>query len=131
MGRSIEYLDSQHKFGPNADYSPSYSHGSGVAAQVIGNQVGICPSCTLVVVTSESPSRKVEKWYDFPNEKIIAQLIDTLDDVKKKKRQGKAAVNMSFSYSLSATTSMFHIVFREYSRLQISCIVYCPLQMLF
>jgi hypothetical protein len=69
----------------NTDYSPRYDHGSGVAAMVIGNQVGIFPPCTLVVVTSESPNRKVEKWYDFPNEKIIAQLIDTLDDVKKKK----------------------------------------------
>lgn len=41
MGRSIEYLDSQQKFGPNTDYSPRYDHGSGVAAMVIGNQVGM------------------------------------------------------------------------------------------
>ncbi|KAJ5962460.1 hypothetical protein N7501_007401 [Penicillium viridicatum] len=113
MGRSIEYFGSQQKFGPNTDFSPRYDHGSGVAAMVIGNQVGICPSCTLVVATSESPRRKVEKWYDFPNKKIIAQLIDTHDDVKKKKRQGKSAINMSFSYGLDTVTSMFHIVFRQ------------------
>ncbi|KAJ6149090.1 Killer toxin subunits alpha/beta 6 [Penicillium samsonianum] len=113
MGRSIEYLDSQHTLGPNAAYSPSYSHGSGVAAQVIGNQVGICPSCTLVVVTSEHPGRDVESWYQFPNEKIISHLIDTLDDVKKKKRQGKATVSMSFSYGRETMTPMFHIAFRQ------------------
>lgn len=32
---------------------------------------------------------------------------------RKKKRQGKSAINMSFSYGLDTVTPMFHIVFRE------------------
>lgn len=112
-GRSIEYLDSQHSFGPKSEYKPDYDHGSGVAAQIIGNQVGICPSCTLVVVTTKSPNKKVENWQQYPDEKVISQLLDTLDDVKKKKRQGKAAINMSFSYHRRTKTPMFHIFFRE------------------
>ncbi|KAB8067043.1 peptidase S8/S53 domain-containing protein [Aspergillus leporis] len=113
MGRSIEHLDSQHNFGPNTGWKPHYEHGSGVAAQVIGNRVGICPSCTLVVVTTKYPNKKIENWQTYPNEKVISQLLDTLDDIKRKKRQGKTTLTMSFSYSVQRETSLFHMTIRH------------------
>ncbi|KOS36475.1 hypothetical protein ACN38_g12783 [Penicillium nordicum] len=98
VGRNIEYLDSQHSFGPNSPPIVQYQHGSAVAAMVVGNRLGLCPSCTLVVVTSQQPTTQTQGWFNYPNEKIIAQLIDVQDDVKNKNRQGKATINMSFSY---------------------------------
>ncbi|KAL5050617.1 peptidase S8/S53 domain-containing protein [Aspergillus fruticulosus] len=67
---------------------------------VVGSELGICPTCTLVVVTDDRPRKRVRWWYQFPHEKILSQLIATLDDIKRKNRQGKAAINMSFSYTL-------------------------------
>ncbi|KAJ6149057.1 hypothetical protein N7471_000256 [Penicillium samsonianum] len=64
---------------------------------VVGNRLGVCPTCTLVVVTTQQPTREVGDWFNYPNEKIIAQLIDVQDDVKNKNRQGKATINMSFN----------------------------------
>ncbi|KAJ6190287.1 hypothetical protein N7519_000308 [Penicillium mononematosum] len=79
-----------------------------------GNQPGLCPTCTLVVVTSTRPSKQVEGWYHYPNEKIIAQLLDVLDDVKRKGRQGNATIVMSFSYDWPHRISpMVSIAFRN------------------
>lgn len=115
MGRNIEYLDSQHSFGPDFESLPHYKHGSGVAAQVVGNQLGICPSCTLVVTTTQYPSGKMENWGLFPKEHVVSQLIDALDDIKRKGRQGKASINMSFHYIENIKTEIFYIMFREYA----------------
>jgi hypothetical protein len=81
---------------------------------VVGNRLGLCPSCTLVVVTSQQPTTQTQDWFNYPNEKIIAQLIDVQDDVKNKNRQGKATINMSFSYKpIKNTQHAFLRVFRE------------------
>lgn len=49
----------------------------------------------------------------FPNEKLLSQLIDVLDDIKKKNRQGKASINMSFSYKVGSKYPVFHTAARE------------------
>ncbi|KAJ5963523.1 uncharacterized protein N7479_003399 [Penicillium vulpinum] len=112
-GRSIEYLDPTHDFGPDSPPSTDHKHGSGVAAMVVGNQLGLCPACTLVVVTTPRPVSQAQDWPQLPFEKIIAQILDVVDDVKSKNRQGKAAINMSFSYKLTnRLPPMFFIWFR-------------------
>ena len=114
MGRKFEYLNSGSNFGPTAQYSPDYRHGSGVAAMIHGNKVGICPTCTVVMVTSTIPkNKKVPEWQTYPKEKLIAQLIDVLDDVRTKKRKGKATVNMSFSWLPNTQTAPYLIQFRK------------------
>lgn len=81
---------------------------------VVGNQLGLCPECTLVVVTTPRPNPREQDWEHFPFEKHLAQLLDVLDDVKNKNRQGKAVINMSFSYRLNARLPpMYFIFFRE------------------
>lgn len=113
LGRSIEHFDSHHNFGPTTGWRPHYHHGSGVAAQVIGNRVGICPSCTLVIVTTRSPIKKVPSWQAWPKEKVIAQLLDVVDDITTKNRQGKAALTMSFSYAIEEETNAFEAHFSK------------------
>ncbi|KAL4867218.1 hypothetical protein BDV12DRAFT_123266 [Aspergillus spectabilis] len=113
VGQKIEYLHSQHTFGPETRPTENYRHGSGVAGQVVGKRLGICPSCTLVVTTTAPPSKAIENWHTFPNEIVLSQLIDTLDDVKKKDRQGRATINMSFAYLIGTKTLSFHTAFRE------------------
>ncbi|KAJ5441853.1 glucan 1-3-beta-glucosidase [Penicillium cf. griseofulvum] len=82
---------------------------------VVGNRLGVCPTCTLVVVTTQQPTREVGDWFNYPNEKIIAQLIDVQDDVMNKNRQGKATINMSFSYK--PNTNPHHTFFRVFRAL--------------
>lgn len=81
---------------------------------VMGNQLGLCPTCTLVVVTSTRPSKQVEGWHHYPNEKIIAQLLDVLDDVKRRGRQGKVTIVMSFYDWPHRISPMVYIAFREW-----------------
>ncbi|KAF9882735.1 hypothetical protein FE257_005339 [Aspergillus nanangensis] len=57
--------------------------------------------------------QKIEDWEMIPKEKVISQLIDTVDDVKRKNRQGKACINMSFFYPPGAMVHSFHIMFRN------------------
>ncbi|KAJ6118862.1 Killer toxin subunits alpha/beta 6 [Penicillium samsonianum] len=106
--RSIEYLESDLLIGPeNQEGIDAIEHGSGVAAHVIGNQLGICPTCTLVVATPRYPSKEVENWFEFPIEEIILQLMNVLEDIKRKNRQGKATINMSFGYKSAAVPPIF------------------------
>lgn len=59
------------------------------------------------------PSRNIDNWHMFPNEKLLSQLIDVLDDIKKKNRQGKASINMSLSYKVGSKYPVFHTAARE------------------
>jgi hypothetical protein len=59
---------------------------------------------------SEQNDRKLAH---VPQRKLLAQLIDTLDDVKKKNRQGRASINMSFSYRIGSRSPIFQTAFRE------------------
>ncbi|KAL2836430.1 peptidase S8/S53 domain-containing protein [Aspergillus pseudodeflectus] len=68
---------------------------------VVGNELGICPSCTLVIVAGERPRWRVWLRYRFPQEKVLSQLMDALDYIKSKGRQGKAVINMNFVYELN------------------------------
>jgi hypothetical protein len=74
------------------------NHGSAVAAHMIGNQIGICPMCTLVVARPRNPSRPVLNWFKYPYEEVIMHLLKVLDDVRQKRRQGRASLNMSHGY---------------------------------
>lgn len=66
------------------------------------------------MVTSTLPkNKKVPEWQIYPQEKLIAQLIDVLDDVRTKKRKGKAALNMSFSWLKGVKTESYLIQFRK------------------
>jgi hypothetical protein len=86
-----------------------------VAAQIIGNQLGLCVSCTLILATSEYPNTKIPNYHIYPKEVVIVQLLDALDDIKKKNRQGKATISMSFSVQLgSATTNLLKIMLRTF-----------------
>jgi hypothetical protein len=85
-----------------------------VAAQILGNKVGICPTCTVVMVTSLVPrNKKVPEWQVYPQEQLIAQLIDVLDDIRSKGRKGKAALNMSFSWLKGAMSDPYLLSFRK------------------
>ncbi|KAF2686136.1 hypothetical protein K458DRAFT_208691 [Lentithecium fluviatile CBS 122367] len=115
LGRKFEYLTSGSNFGPKAKYTPDYRHGSAVAAQILGNKLGICPSCTVVMVTSTVPkNKKVSQWQIYPKEREIAQLIDALDDIRTKGRKGKAAINMSYSYYQNVMSDSFLLAFHAY-----------------
>ncbi|KAF1994463.1 hypothetical protein P154DRAFT_567311 [Amniculicola lignicola CBS 123094] len=114
LGRKFEYLNSGSNFGPKAEYKPNYRHGSGVAAQILGNKLGICPTCTVVMVTSTVPkNKKVPEWQVYPHEFLIAQLIDVLDDVRTKGRKGKATLNMSYSWPVGVVTAPFLLAFQS------------------
>ncbi|KAF2828939.1 hypothetical protein CC86DRAFT_317913 [Ophiobolus disseminans] len=112
QGKRFEYLNSGSTFGPDARYEASYRHGSGVAAQIFGNELGICPSCTVVMVTSIVPKNKeMPHWQSVPQEYLIVQLMDALDDIRTKGREGKATINMSFSFNPNSQPTSFLLTF--------------------
>lgn len=66
------------------------------------------------MVTSETPkNKKVQEWQIYPKEKMIAQLIDTLDDIRAKGRKGKASINMSFSWYRGVMSDHYLLSFRK------------------
>jgi hypothetical protein len=90
--------------GPNDE---ALRHGAGVAAQVVGKSVGICPSCTLVMVKNQYPNTKVFGWLSFSYEELLSHFQNVLDDIRKKERQGKSAVVMSWALVAKAIPPAF------------------------
>lgn len=86
-------------YGPDAERDKT--HGTSVAACAAGADVGLAPSATVILVeTGESRSKTGNKRFDASNnclEKFLVALISVLDDVKKKSRQGKSVVNLSWT----------------------------------
>jgi len=85
-------------FGGTADQIPAQRglHGSGVAASIIGNKLGVCKSCTLAWFINQPVEQGNSNYkYYYPEDKL-AQLVSAFDDIVAKKRQGKAVINMSF-----------------------------------
>ncbi|KAF9894400.1 hypothetical protein FE257_007903 [Aspergillus nanangensis] len=117
QGRSIEYLATGAGIGDDfpEDVRMDESHGSMVAAMIVGNRLGLCPTCTLVVVSTKFRSPNSLDWYRDPNERLLSQLTGALEDIKSKKRQGKATINMSFDFPFltNRMPAMFYIVFRQ------------------
>ncbi|KAH6874029.1 peptidase S8/S53 domain-containing protein [Thelonectria olida] len=97
---NIEYLAPSVAFGPEegAVDSPDLDHGSRVCAMIVGEKLGECERCKLVLVTTRPPAKK---WFDseqYPREKALQNLIDALRHIKRNGREGRASINMSFSY---------------------------------
>lgn len=67
------------------------------------------------MVTSAWTNRRKNEpeWQTYPKERLISQLIDVLDDVRKKGRKGKAAINMSFSWNPNTIPELSLIMFRK------------------
>ncbi|KAI0977645.1 hypothetical protein F4678DRAFT_20718 [Xylaria arbuscula] len=73
-------------------------HGSGVAAQINGYQVGTCKRCHVVWF-------QLNRWDGYEDYVIPAiwliQLCKASDDILEEGRQGKTVINMSFSSNLT------------------------------
>ncbi|CAM1508809.1 Fc.00g025480.m01.CDS01 [Cosmosporella sp. VM-42] len=93
----VEVINPTTNFGPHNE-DESLLHGSGVGAMVLGDKLGLCKKCTAVYVTSSEPAPNFINQHLFPRDRILQQLIDALDDIKRNRRQGKVAINMSFGF---------------------------------
>ncbi|CEL01964.1 hypothetical protein ASPCAL01540 [Aspergillus calidoustus] len=79
-GSNIEHLAARRVMpdliiGPDA---VALRHGAGVAAQVVGKSVGICPTCTLIMVKNQYPNTKVFGWISFFYEEMLSHFQNVL-----------------------------------------------------
>ncbi|OBT61060.1 hypothetical protein VE03_09163 [Pseudogymnoascus sp. 23342-1-I1] len=100
---NIDTLESGINFGPNPipqnPTSPNFKHGSGAAAMVVGNNLGICKGCKVRFVASANNipgAMPVNLRWARIGERLLQQLTDTLDEIVTLNRQGKAVLSMSF-----------------------------------
>ncbi|KAI8623454.1 hypothetical protein F5Y19DRAFT_458390 [Xylariaceae sp. FL1651] len=76
-------------------------HGTGVAAQINGQQLGTCKRCHVVWF-------QTNRWTGYPDYLIrssfLVQLYKAYEDIVEKGLKGKAVINMSFSSSIGRIT---------------------------
>ncbi|PGH19017.1 hypothetical protein AJ79_00051 [Helicocarpus griseus UAMH5409] len=107
---TIEELPETENFGIDPE-DVSRVHGSGVCAKIVGAQLGICKKCNLVFVPGSI--RPDSNAWERVSEHVLLRALDTLEDIKKRGRQGKAVVNMSFGFKPHVMPSPFYKQFRE------------------
>jgi hypothetical protein len=89
-------------YGPAAE-EDDCAHGTGVAAQAVGKNLGLAPGADLVFVnqgTNGAPGQLLL-------EKILEALLLILDDIVAQNLGGKAVVNMSFGINILSVTPQF------------------------
>jgi hypothetical protein len=89
------------------------SHGSGVAAKVLGANLGVCKKCTAVWFNGNNILQADAVYYQVPTERVIEHLLNAYQDIKAKNRQGKAVINMSWSYRADQRPAAFFIAIRK------------------
>ncbi|KAI1771426.1 pectin lyase-like protein [Hypoxylon cercidicola] len=109
---TIEPLPASVNFGTNTGVTPDYEHGSAIASKILGAKLGVCKKCTLVAVTSQNLATRPANFQGQIQEKILQQLTDVLDHIKRNSREGKAAISMSLSYGPGQRTAAFYSQFR-------------------
>jgi hypothetical protein len=97
------------------DYDEFY-HGAGVAALISGPKLGICKNCQVrfVATTYWRTGDAGEAWAPLA-ERVLAQLVAVLDEIKGQGREGRAVVNMSFEMSARLWPVGFYEAFRKSS----------------
>ncbi|OAX79997.1 hypothetical protein ACJ72_05678, partial [Emergomyces africanus] len=98
------------------DNDPQVDHGSGVASKVLGEGLGICKSCNIVMVPQiwlTDPD--VDYWARLP-ERVLEAVIMILDDISTKGREGKAVLNISWGQDVLARSELL-AQFRQFLHL--------------
>jgi hypothetical protein len=98
-----------------ADFS-RFDHGSAVAALISGPKLGICKSCEVRFATT-AYWRKGDTWEKWARlgERVLAQLVAVLDEIKREKHEGRAVVTMSFEIGPKYGLVGFYETFRKLS----------------
>ncbi|KAI1272435.1 glycoside hydrolase family 55 protein [Xylaria sp. FL0933] len=77
------------------------NHGTGVAAQINGQQLGTCKRCHVVWL-------QTNRWEGYPEDLVragvVMQLYKAYEDIKEKNLKGKAVINMSFTSNVDGAT---------------------------
>jgi len=92
-------------------------HGTAVAAKINGKELGSCKLCTVVYLVpptlGDDPTNpSAIPINQTPREFALEQLVAVYNDIIRKKRKGKAVVNMSFSYNHKSHTPDYNKEFR-------------------
>ncbi|KAI0903317.1 glycoside hydrolase family 55 protein [Ustulina deusta] len=95
-GGTIELLSPGWTFNAPTAPTPDNTHGTGVAAQINGRQLGTCKRCHVVWF-------QTQQWQGYPDYGIRSQFLVHLyaayGDIIAKGLRGKAVINMSFTSS--------------------------------
>ncbi|KAM0254537.1 hypothetical protein ACHAQJ_006697 [Trichoderma viride] len=113
---NIEYLRPPVEFGPEdgAVDPPNFDHGSRVSAMIMGEKLGVCEKCKIVMITTNRPIKLLELDEErYPREKGLQNLLAALEHIKKNRREGRATINMSYSYMVQHMRPAFLVKLQE------------------
>lgn len=97
------------------DFKADLEHGSACGAKVIGRNMGIVKSATLVVLDKnmdENGLTSVTKKFRV-EEKILESLLNAANDIATKDREGKSVVSLSYGSRYSKRPPQFFAIMRK------------------